>query len=75
MLQRWATLRRTLYGAMVGALCMAAWIEFLNRWHMSQALYLIYAGLLAMGAVYGAVGVAAICGLRHLFETVRTRLR
>ena len=75
MLQRHGTLKLTFFGAMIGLLCMAVWIEILNRWHMSQALYLIYAGLLAMGAVYGAVGVAAICGLRHLFERVRTRLR
>jgi hypothetical protein len=75
MRRRRATLRWTLYGAMAGALCMAGWIEFLNRWHMSEALYFIYAGLLAMGAVYGAVGAAAICALLHVFERLRTRLR
>jgi hypothetical protein len=75
MMRRRSALRWTLYGAMAGALCMATWIEFLNRWHMSEALYSIYAALLAMGAVYGAVGAAAICGLLHLFARVRTRLR
>ena len=73
MRQKRSTLRLTLYGAMAGTLCIAIWIEILNRWHMSEALYSIYAGLLGMGAVYGAVGAAAICGLLNLFEKVRSQ--
>jgi hypothetical protein len=75
MLQRHGTLKLTLYGSMIGVLCMAIWIEILNRWHMSEPLYFLYAGLLGMGAIYGAVGTAAICGLLKLFGRVRARLR
>jgi hypothetical protein len=73
MHQKRSTQRLTLYGAIAGSLCMAILIEFLNRWHMSKSLYLIYAGLLGMGAVYGAVGTAAICGLLNLFVRVRSQ--
>jgi hypothetical protein len=73
MRQKRSTLRLTLYGAIAGSLSMAILIEFLNRWHMSKSLYLIYAGLLGMGAVYGAVGTAAICGLLKLSARVRSQ--
>jgi hypothetical protein len=70
MRQTRSTLKLMLFGAMAGTLCMAIWIEILNRWHMSEALYSIYAGLLGMGAVYGAVGAAVICGLLKLLVRV-----
>jgi hypothetical protein len=73
MRQKRSTLKLMLYGAAAGTLCMVIWIAFLNRWHMSNSLYLIYAGLLGMGAVYGAVGAAAICGLLKLFVRVRSQ--
>jgi hypothetical protein len=73
MRQKRSTLRLTLYGAMAGTLFMVVWIEILNRWHASEALYSIYAGLLGMGAVYGAVGTAAICGLLKLSARVRSQ--
>ena len=73
MLQRHGTLKLTFFGAMIGLLCMAVWIEILNRWHMSQPLYGIYAGLMGMGAVYGAAGTVAICGPLKLLGSVRAR--
>ena len=73
MCQKRSSLKLMLYGAIAGSLCMAILIEFLNRWHMSKSLYLVYAGLLGMGAVYGAVGTAAICGLLKLLVTVRSQ--
>jgi len=74
MRQKRSTLRLMLYGVLAGILCMIIWIEILNRWHLSKNLYLIYAGLLGMGAVYGAVGAALICGLLHLFERLGLNL-
>jgi hypothetical protein len=71
--QKRSTLRLMLYGVLAGILCMIIWIEILNRWHLSKNLYLIYTGLLGMGAVYGAVGAALICGLLHLFEKARAQ--
>ena len=73
MRQKRSTLRLMLYGVLAGILCMVIWIEILNRWHLSKNLYLIYGGLLGMGAVYGAVGAALICGLLHLFEKARAQ--
>ena len=71
--KRGAPLRLMLYGVLAGILLMIIWIEILNRWHLSKNLYLIYAGLLEMGAVYGGVGAALICGLLHLFEKARAQ--
>ena len=73
MRQKRSTLRLMLYGVLAGILCMVIWIEILNRWHLSKNLYLIYAGLLGMGAVYGGVGAALICGLLHLFKKARAQ--
>jgi hypothetical protein len=73
MRQNRSTLRLMLYGVLAGLLDMIIWIEILNRWHLSKNLYLIYAGLLGMGGVYGAVGSAVFCGLLHLFEKVRAQ--
>ena len=73
MCQKRSTLKLMLYGAMAGILCMAILIEFLNRWHMSKSLYLIYAGLLGMGAVYGVVGTTAVCGILKLFVRFRAQ--
>jgi hypothetical protein len=73
MYQKRSALKLMLYGAMAGILSVAILIEFLNRWHMSKSLYLFYTGLLGMGAVYGVVGTAAICGLLKLFVRLRAQ--